>query len=469
MDSLPSPGGSPDCSGGAGFIFEPEMVRCSITAMVKKRDGGMTLGQAIMVQFLSALGAGMALVAWYPKLCGYLLFPVALVLVSVTATIGAAAIMDVAVRTNAGTFSELCDSLPRWMRFFAEVGTAAWFLCCLSMYIELISSAINSQVFASMGSGPWPWGEAVPGAGKTPLYFLVGGMVFLVTSPTSFAGPIAVFLNWVNLVATWTVIVTAVAKGIVVSIGYSKIDFDIELDPGDFSLTAASPRGFVQVFILLAGSMCNCGTMPQINADLRTDDRERAIWLLPAVVAALQGLVFLALGFAGYVALGNEIDGDAFAMYAQRYPDWMTVVIQIGLGLLLFLSTPLIMLPAKCQVWAWMSQVMAKDEAGGLEDAPAFARHGINAALVLLTLQTPLFLGGPGMVVLFTVLAGTAANWINLFLPGFVILSMRVIPDRSAGKPWLGSAAISGWILAVGTICAVDAAFQIAALFGPGP
>jgi len=104
-----------------------------------------------------------------------------------------------------------------------------------------------------------------------------------------------------------------------------------------------------------------------------------------------------------------------------------------------------------------------------LEDAPAFARHGINAALVLLTLLTPLFLGGPGMVVLFTVLAGTAANWINLFLPGFVILYMRVIPDRSAGKPWLGSAAISGWILAVGTICAVDAAFQIAALFGPVP
>eukprot|EP00929_Paragymnodinium_shiwhaense_P049052 TRINITY_DN24761_c0_g1_i1.p1 TRINITY_DN24761_c0_g1~~TRINITY_DN24761_c0_g1_i1.p1 ORF type:complete len:562 (+),score=102.11 TRINITY_DN24761_c0_g1_i1:118-1803(+) len=458
------------------FIFEPEMgsfaqFRATSTNLMPHAQTGLSIAEAIVVQFLSAMGFGVALSAWYPKLCGYALFPACIAVAIFTATVSSAAVMDVAVRTGATTFSELCVGLPKWMKALSEGCTVAWYLVLLSLYMQITYDSINDQVFTPMGTGSWPGGRAVDGDGRIALYCCVGAAMFLSTSPTNFSGRVAQVLNTVNLIATLMTITISIIKGVVVVFtDPERKAMETVLAGADenFELfTKSKTSGFVQVVVLLSGAMCCCGSMPLLNNEIRDDCREEAVWRVPGVVAVLQGLIFMAVGLSGYFALGNTITSDAFKVYAAIYPDWMTTAIQVGITLLLYCSTPLLMLPPKSQCWSWIASLRGDEDDEGLDSAPALARHSLNAVLICVCTALPSGLGEARFLALFTVVAGTAAVWNNLYLPAFVLIYMRIKPDRKAGRPWMGQAVLALWIFMIATAAAISAMVDIMALFEP--
>merc|ERR1712107_45267 len=94
-------------------------------------------------------------------------------------------------------------------------------------------------------------------------------------------------------------------------------------------------------------------------------------------------------------------------------------------------------------------------------------RHGLNGALCALCVAARYLLGEAAFMNLFTILAGTAAVWINLYLPGFVLLYMQVLPEREAGYPWRKNLAIVVWIFFIAGISTVNSCLEIAEIFGP--
>ena len=64
---------------------------------------------------------------------------------------------------------------------------------------------------------------------------------------------------------------------------------------------------------------------------------------------SLQFLVYLALAYSAYFALGDDIQPTVFATYNQLYPDIMTTILQGGMALLTFFSSPLLIIPLKVQ------------------------------------------------------------------------------------------------------------------------
>jgi len=331
-------------------------------------------------------------------------------------------------------------------------------------------------VFKRLGPGPWPWGRAEPDSGEIQLFCAIGIAVFVSTTPTSFSGRVAQIINTANLIATWTTIIIALLKGVLVlrdvrsslaedaddNVGQPHMDHG----ESEADVTAWKPGGLVQVIVLLAGSMCCCGSMPMLADEMHEKSRKYAVWFVPGFVAVLQGLVFLAMGLLGYFALGNEIDGDAFKVYTAKHPDWMTAVLQIGLLVLLYCSTPLIMLPAKAQVYSFIKRALGSDDRGGIESASGAMRHGLNAMLVALCVSVRILLGEHKLMLLYTVTAGTAAVWINLYLPGFVLIYMQVVPSFNSGKAWLGSTLIAAWIFLIAVLATVNASVEIAEVVG---
>merc|ERR1712151_622203 len=87
-------------------------------------------------------------------------------------------------------------------------------------------------------------------------------------------------------------------------------------------------------------------------------------------------------------------------------------------------------------------------------------RIGLNTILVCFATLVPCALGREKYMTLVTIAAGTAANWMNMFLPSFVILWMQVLPKRSRGEPWICDALQTAWILTLATACAVSSILQ---------
>jgi hypothetical protein len=336
-----------------------------------------------------------------------------------------------------------------------------------------VYNALNQQIFAKLGDGSFPHGKATTFIEKLSLYSLVGCAILLCTTPTSFSGTAAKFISNVNFWNTILVIVVGVVKGVEVS-------SNIKADEDTREFTAINLGGFLQVTILLAGSICGCQCMPQLNYEIAPQHRQRAACVVPAFVVTLQCIVFLAIGIAGYMALGNAVQGDVFKVYALQdadrvlraeqnghavSPDWKIIILQGGIAMLMYFSAPLLQLPAKAQLWRLFAHQLGFDGEVGLNEAPTTVKHALNFLLVCFTTAVPLFLGDDAYMALLTVLAGTAANWMNLFLPGFVILFTRVLPARQERSPWIGSALLSGWLFTIGLASAVSSTFKIASLF----
>merc|ERR1712039_773672 len=101
----------------------------------------------------------------------------------------------------------------------------------------------------------------------------------------------------------------------------------------------------------------------------------------------------------------------------------------------------------------------------GLAGAPVWIRYGLNLGMNVLTTALPLLLGFDGYMNFFTIIAGTAANWLNLFLPSCVVLFMRLLPAYRMGAPWARSAVVVVWILLFATASAASSAQKIFEIF----
>jgi len=417
---------------------------------------GISLSMAVLLQFLNALGAGIALVGWYPKLCGTMLFPVAIVAVGITAALGEMAIMQTAQEKSASTFTELCDRLPAWIVRIVEWSIVLSYTIAEALYYNFVFDYVNDQYFAPMGDSDWPWGRAVPGtAGEVGLYLCLFIIGFLVTTPTKFGGCIAVAISCANLIATLSALT---AGGIKSSIILASRHED------DRTFNTFVPHGFLQVFVLLTASMMSCGNMPQIAMEVKPASRKRAAVVVPWGVAILQGGVFLGLGLLGYSALGNDINGNVFVIYAEQYPDVWVTIIEVGMMTLLMLSMPFCVMPVKSQMLVWLGRWSIVDPSVTMDAAPAVARHVINAAINGVAVALCIMLGRQGMVNLFTVSSGTMSNFVNLLLPGLVLVWVKILPDRRAGNSYMKNACVASWIFIVAGASFVDALFGIADL-----
>ena len=169
---------------------------------------------------------------------------------------------------------------------------------------------------------------------------LVSIFFALVSWPPQLAGTAAVCINYTNFAVKWVVIITAVAKGVHTA-------FFVEAER---TYTAWAPAGMVRIACMLMGSYANTGIMPQLAADIDKSQQERAAKLCPSIAVGLQFFVYLALAYSAYFGLGNAIGTDVFASYNELYPDFMTSILQGGLALLVWLSSPLVILPMKAGI-----------------------------------------------------------------------------------------------------------------------
>lgn len=196
----------------------------------------------------------------------------------------------------------------------------------------------------------------------------------------------------------------------------------------------------------------------------RSELRERAAVMIPLLLAVVQGVVFLIIGLMGYWALGKCIrpDGNVFKSYFDVRPDWMVTILQGGIAILMFLSIPLLGVAPKVELWAVVNKGKSH-----LDEAPLTARVLMNAIMIGYATFLPPALGPTNVTRLVTVMAGVAANWINLFLPCFVTILLNIVPARKAGEPWAFNAVKSGWIFLLASISLGSALVDIWGLIAP--
>merc|ERR1719215_505017 len=280
------------------------------------------------------------------------------------------------------------------------------------------------------------------GFGALPLYLPIGFVVYVCTLPTKFAGNVVQVITTVNLVTTWVVIIMAIVKGI-----HTVYTTPEDNRPPEFETW--KPEGFMQVTVLLAGAMFQCGSVPRLQYEIKPELRQRASVMIPLLLAVVQGVVFLIIGTMGYWALGKCIrpDGNVFKSYFDVQPDWMVTVLQGGIATLMFLSIPLLSVAPKVELWT-----VLRPGKGHLDEQPLSVRMLINLVMVTYATLVPPIFGPTNLTFVVTVRAGIAANWINLFLPCFVNLLLNIVPARKAGEPWKANAAKSGWIFLLASL-----------------
>lgn len=429
---------------GQGYAKDEE-------ALAESAGSHLNIMQAFMVSFCIAFGAGIALVGWYPKLAGVWGFAFVIVVVSVSGGVAENALHVTSIRTNAQSFNELCASLPTWMSRFTTVSMVAWGFTIAGLYVRYVFTFFNDQILTT----PLP----KEGWGAAGLYIPIGVVVYFITLPPKFSGSVVKFITNVNLGTTWVVIVTAIIKGL-----YMVWDTPAENRPTDYAQW--KPQGFLQVTVLLAGAMFQCSAVPRLQYEILPSLRERAAVMIPLLLAVVQGVIFLIIGLIGYWALGDCIgdDGDVFKSYYDVRPDFLVTILQGGIALLMFLSLPLLGVPPKNELWSLLQLSKPAEEKVPFEESSALAQALINLGMVLYAVFTPMLLGSDNLTALVTVLAGSAANWLNLFLPGFVNLYANVIPSRAAGEPWIASACKSGWIFLLATASLASSGFEVAAM-----
>lgn len=259
-----------------------------------------------------------------------------------------------------------------------------------------------------------------------------------------------------NAGVTWLVIITAIAKG---TSTYYKISDIPPARDNRVEYNAFKPEGLVQVIVLLSSAMFQVVPVPRLNYELHPDLRERGAIILPFGLALLQGSVFFVVGWAGYFALGDAIpdNGDTFAAYFKDNNDWMVLVLQGGIGTLMYLSCPIFSVTGKAELWGQLSKPDAEGNQVSFEEAPLSVRLIINLVTIGLCTLLPLMLGRNNYMKYFTICAGTATNWMNIFLPSIVIFWVQVRPARAQGKPWIFGALKSCWIFCMGCLALQNA------------
>lgn len=410
---------------------------------------------AFMVSFCIAFGAGIALVGWYPKLTGFLGYTICIVIVSVVGAVAENALHVTAIKTKASSFAELTADLPGFMSVLTSCSMVLWGFTLAGLYVQFIYTFINGQIL----------GTALPkdGQGNSwQLYFPIGFFVFGICLPPKFGGGVVKVLTNFNLSITWVVIIFAIVKGFTM-LGH-------EDRPQNY--TIVEPGGFLQVIVLLAGAMFQCTAVPQLQHEIKPESKEKAAWVIPLLLGSVQGVVFLIVGFMGYWALGNCISdsGDIFSSYAEVANDWMVAVLQGGIACLMYLSLPLLSVPPKNELWNTVAKYSsARDENGDpvdLASAPMAAQLCLTGVLTVYAIFLPMIVGRARVTQFVTILGGTAANWMNLFLPCAVIVTSNIIPARKAGEPFTREAVKVAVIFILASCCLGNSIAEIIGMFG---
>jgi len=402
------------------------------------------------VSFCIAFGAGIALVGWYPKLAGTWGFVFVIIVVSASGAVAENTLHVTSIKTKASSFAELCAMMPSWMGTFTSLSMIAWGFTIAGLYVQYVFTFFNDQVLndgcifynSTAGAyGGFGCKFEKEGLGAAGLYIPIGLAAYAITLPPKFSGNVVKVITNVNLFTTWVVIIFAIAKGF-----HMYFNTEVEDRPPEYE--AWKPGGFLQVTVLLAGAMFQCSAVPRLQYEIQPDLRERAAWMIPLLLAVVQGVIFLIIGLIGYLALGACVsdDGNVFSSYRVYRNDWMVAVLQGGIALLMFLSLPLLGVPPKSELWGLLQAGKSREDKVGFENSPVAAQYGINAVMVVYAVCAPMLLGSVALTGVVTILAGTAANWLNLFLPCFVNIYANILPARAAGESYTATAAKSAWI-----------------------
>ncbi|CAE7518823.1 unnamed protein product [Symbiodinium microadriaticum] len=276
--------------------------------------------------------------------------------VATTAMAQQSALISTSCQLGAGTFEELCQPLPNWSSRVTVASFLLYYWGCLGFYAQFVEVFLADQLCPLLCQRGSSW--------LCQSEYRLGLLVFLVFAlvswPPQLSGTAAVFINNMNFLVKWVVIVTAVAKGV-----YTVISVDAERD-----YVAWAPSGFVRVACLLMSSYANTGIMPQIAADVDKSQQQRAAKLCPIIAVSLQLLVYFAVAYSAYFALGDAVTPGVFATYNKLYPGYMTTILQGGMALLTFFSSPLLIIPLKAQIYGLLSP-RSDGEGADLSQAPS--------------------------------------------------------------------------------------------------
>ncbi|CAE7268822.1 unnamed protein product, partial [Symbiodinium sp. CCMP2592] len=391
-----------------------------MSTCVYLQTSGLSVTQATLVAFNSAVGSTVALVGYYPSQSGWQAFAVIMLVVAITAMAQQSALISTSCQLGAGTFDELCQPLPIWSGRVTVASFLLYYWGCLGFYAQFVEVFLADQLCHLLCQSGSPW----LCQSEHRLGLLVFLLLAVVSWPPQLSGTAAVFINNMNFLVKWVVIVTAVAKGV-----YTVISVDAERD-----YVAWAPSGFVRIACLLMSSYANTGIMPQIAADVDKSQQERAAKLCPVIAVSLQLLVYFAVAYSAYFALGDAVKTGVFATYNKIYPGYMTVILQGGMALLTFLSSPLLIIPLKAQIYGLLSP-RSDGEAADLSQAPSSLQGGLTLSLAFTGAIAPCIVGPEAFTNFLFFLACTCGNWLNFFLPAMVVLYCQVLsPSYKGGK-----------------------------------
>ncbi|CAE7246885.1 unnamed protein product [Symbiodinium natans] len=418
-----------------------------MSACVYLEKPGLTVMQAAMVAFNSAVGSTVAILGSFPSQCGWQAFGVIMLTVAITGALQQSALISTSCQLGAVTFDELCQPLPAWSSRITVASFLVYFWGCMGFYCQFVEVFLADQVCPALcGSGSdWLCNS------EYRIGLLVSIFFALVSWPPQLAGTAAVCINYTNFAVKWVVIITAVAKGVHTA-------FFVEAER---TYTAWAPAGMVRIACMLMGSYANTGIMPQLAADIDKSQQERAAKLCPSIAVGLQFFVYLALAYSAYFGLGNAIGTDVFASYNELYPDFMTSILQGGLALLVWLSSPLVILPMKAQIYGLLSRGEAD-----LSKAPPSLQVGLTFILALSGAMAPCIVGTEAFTKFLFFLACTCGNWFNFFLPAMVVLYCQVWSPKHTGDKNLPRV-LCVWLFFLGGLGLIDAGFQILESLSP--
>ena len=416
---------------------------------------GLTMIQAMMVSFNSGLGASMAMVAYYPCLCGMLGFPLLLLLMAGTAILMQQTLMIASTQQGASTFEEICERLPKSLRQMSVCFVLLYLWGSGGFCCQFIASFLLDQLCPWMCESDGSFWMCQRELNTSLVVFV---FAFVACYPPRLFGWMSLGLNYLNALTKITLLCVAFVKGISV---WSTRTERTEIP----SYTVWRPAGMLSVLSLLAGSLANSGIMPQLVADLHPSLLKKASVWCPIVAVSLQATTMAILTLVGYAAMGNNMQLNTFHSYDEKYPDILTSILQGGMALLSYLSMPLMIMPCKSQVWNFFQHVEVEGDRS-LGSASVMSQMTLNLVFTLSAACLPGLLGFSTYGNLFVALTSTCGVWTSIILPALVLLYCEVLPSFRSGTLRKRQVLLVSWIFLVGIICFIDGIFQMLALKG---
>ena len=173
---------------------------------------GLTMIQAMMVSFNSGLGASMAMVAYYPCLCGMLGFPLLLLLMAGTAILMQQTLMIASTQQGASTFEEICERLPKSLRQMSVCFVLLYLWGCGGFCCQFMASFLLDQLCPWMCESDGSFWMCQRELNTSLVVFVF--FAFVACYPPRLFGWMSLGLNYLNALTKITLLSVAFVKGI---------------------------------------------------------------------------------------------------------------------------------------------------------------------------------------------------------------------------------------------------------------